>query len=63
MVPPRNSEYRAKTYPETAYPAVISRTDGIRAAAGRAAYREEFERNHGPDLDESRDGTESGPAF
>jgi hypothetical protein len=28
--------------------------------AGRAAYREEYLRDHGPDLDEWLDGTESG---
>jgi len=30
------------------------------AVAGRAAYREEYIRDHGPDLDEWLDGTESG---
>ena len=29
-------------------------------AAGRPAYREEYMRDHGPDLDEWLDGTESG---
>jgi hypothetical protein len=30
------------------------------AVAGRAAYRDEYMRDHGPDLDEWLDGTESG---
>jgi hypothetical protein len=30
------------------------------AVAGRAAYRDEYLRDHGPDLDEWLDGTESG---
>ena len=30
------------------------------ALAGRAAYRDEYMRDHGPDLDEWLDGTESG---
>jgi hypothetical protein len=29
------------------------------AVAGRAAYRDEYMRDHGPDLDEWLDGTES----
>jgi hypothetical protein len=33
---------------------------GDAAVAGRAAYREEYLRDHGPDLDEWLDGTESG---
>jgi hypothetical protein len=33
---------------------------GAAAVAGRAAYREEYMRDHGPDLDEWLDGTESG---
>jgi hypothetical protein len=32
-------------------------------AAGRTVYREEFERDFGPDLDEPVDGTESGHEF
>ena len=30
------------------------------AVAGRAGYRDEYMRDHGPDLDEWLDGTESG---
>jgi hypothetical protein len=33
---------------------------GTVAVAGRAAYRDEYMRDHGPDLDEWLDGTESG---
>jgi hypothetical protein len=33
---------------------------GVAAVAGRGAYREEYLRDHGPDLDERLDGTESG---
>ena len=33
---------------------------GAAAVAGRAAYREEYLRDHGPDSDEWLDGTESG---
>jgi len=36
---------------------------GALAVAGRAAYREEYMRDHGPDLDEWLDGTESGREF
>jgi hypothetical protein len=33
---------------------------GAVAVVGRAAYRDEYMRDHGPDLDEWLDGTESG---
>jgi hypothetical protein len=33
------------------------------AVAGRTAYREEYQRDYGPDLDESLDGIESGHEF
>jgi hypothetical protein len=33
---------------------------GAVAVAGRAAYRDEYMRDHGPDLDEWLDGIESG---
>ena len=36
------------------------KTSGGPAAAGKPAYPEEYMRDHGPDLDESLDGTESG---
>ena len=36
------------------------KTSGGPAAAGTPAYPEEYMRDHGPDLDESLDGTESG---
>ena len=58
MTEPRSSELRTKAHQE-------DRNDGVahRAAAGRTAYREEFQRDYGPDLDESLDGTESGREF
>jgi hypothetical protein len=37
-----------------------SKGTGGPIAAGRPAYREEYMRDHGPDLDERLDGTESG---
>ena len=36
------------------------KTSGGPPAAGKPAYPEEYMRDHGPDLDESLDGTESG---
>jgi hypothetical protein len=36
------------------------KTSGGPAAAGTPAYPEQYMRDHGPDLDESLDGTESG---
>ena len=48
-VPLQKRDYRA------------SRTKGDAGAiAGRSAYRQDYERNYGPDLDEWLDATESG---
>jgi hypothetical protein len=64
MTEPRNSEHHAKVHHEKTYHGVASLKDGAGAvAAGRTAYREEFQRDYGPDLDESLDVTESGREF
>ena len=64
MTEPRNSEHHRKVHQEKAYYGVASTKGGAAAAvAGRTAYRQEFQRNYGPDLDESLDGTESGHEF
>jgi hypothetical protein len=42
---------------------LISATGGVWAVAGRTTYREEFERDYGPDPDEQVDRTESGREF
>jgi hypothetical protein len=64
MNEPRNSEHHTKAHQEKTYHDVASAKGGAAAAvAGRAAYREEFGHNYGPDLDESLDGTESGHEF
>jgi hypothetical protein len=59
MTEPRNSEHHTRVHQENSYPGVV----GARAAAGRTAYREEFQRDYGPDLDEPLDGSESGHEF
>jgi hypothetical protein len=64
MMEPRNSEHHAKIHHEKTYHGVASPKGGAAiVAAGRSAYREEFQRDYGPDLDESLDVTESGHAF
>jgi hypothetical protein len=65
MTEPRKSEHHAKVRKKNADhgAAHTKHGAGIATAAGRTAYREEFERNCGPDLDESLDGTESGQEF
>lgn len=60
MTEPRNSGHHTKVHQETTYQGVASPKGGARAAAGRTAYRQEFQRDYGPDLDEPLDGTESG---
>jgi hypothetical protein len=64
MTEPRNSEHHTKVYQEETHHGVASPKDGAGiVAAGRSAYREEFQRDYGPDLDESLDVTESGHEF
>jgi hypothetical protein len=63
MTESRYSEHRAKAHQEKAYYGVASTKGGAWAAAGRTAYREEYERDCGPDRDEPLDRTESGQEF
>lgn len=46
-----------------AHHVVISPNVSGGAPAGRTAYREEYQCDHGPDLDEPLDQTESGHEF
>ena len=63
MTDPRKSERHTKVQQQKKYYGVASMKGGARAAAGRTAYREEYQRDYGPDLDESLDVTESGHEF
>jgi hypothetical protein len=61
MTESRNSEHHTKMHQEKTYHGVASTKGGAGAvAAGRTAYREEYQRDYGPDLDEPLDRTESG---
>ena len=61
MTEPRNSEFYTKVYQKLTYHRIASTKGGGGAvAAGRSAYREEYQRDYGPDLDEPLDRTESG---
>ena len=60
MTESRNSEHHTKVRQQKHYYGVASTKGGaVAAVAGRRTYREEFQRDYGPDLDESLDGTES----
>ena len=61
MTKPRNSELQTKVRQQHKYYGVAS-TKRVAAAAmaGRMSYREEFQHDYGPDLDESLDGAEAG---
>ena len=64
MTEPRNSEHHTKAYRQKKYYAADSTKGGAAVAvAGRTAYREDYQHDHGPDLDESSDGIESGREF
>ena len=64
MTEPRNSEHRTKIQQQDrSYGVAIANGGAAVALAGRTAYREEFQRDHGPDLDESVDGIESARGF
>jgi hypothetical protein len=59
MTDPRSDERHTKVRREKKYYGVASTKGGAAAVAGRTAYREEYQRDYGPDLDEPLDGTES----
>ncbi len=64
MTEPRNNEHHTKVHQEKTYYRVARAKGGAGVvAAGRTAYREEYQRDFGPDLDEPLDGTESGHEF
>jgi hypothetical protein len=64
MTEPRNNRQHTKVHQEKKYHRVASRKGGAEAVtAGRTAYREEYQRDYGPDLDEPLDGTESRHEF
>jgi hypothetical protein len=58
MTEPRRSQLRPKAHRENAY-RVAERARLGAEGAGRTKYRDEFEPDHGPDLDEPWDGTET----
>jgi hypothetical protein len=59
----KNTDHHKNLYHEKTYHGVASTKGGARLAAGRTAYREEYQRDYGPDLDEPLDVTESGQEF
>jgi hypothetical protein len=63
MTEPRNSERHTKVQKQKKYYGVASTKGGAAAVAGRTAYREEYQRDYGPDLDEPSDGPESAHEF
>jgi hypothetical protein len=64
MTKPKNSEDHTKARQEATYHSEASTKGGGGAVVtGRTAYRQEFERDYGPDLDEPLDGIESGHEF
>lgn len=64
MTQPRNSDHRTKIHPQDrSYGVASANVSAAVALTGRAAYREEYQPDRGPDLDESLDGIESGHEF
>jgi hypothetical protein len=61
MTEPRNSEFYTKVHQKLTYHRIAStKGGGVAVAAGRSAYREDYQHDYGPDLDEPLDRTESG---
>ena len=61
MTEPREIPHHPKVHQGKKYHGVASTKGGATASvAGRTAYRDEYQRDYGPDPDESIDGTESG---
>jgi hypothetical protein len=64
MTEPSDSERHTKIHQEKTYHDIaITKDSAGPMAAGRTTYREEYQCNYGPDLDEPVDGTESGHEF
>jgi hypothetical protein len=64
MTQQRNSEHRTKIHQQDrSYGVASANGSAAVALAGRTAYREEYQRDRGPDLDESLDGIESAHEF
>ena len=65
MTEPRKSQHHQKARQRTGFGgrAGSERGAGAGVPAGRTPYRDEFELDHGPDLDEALDETESGHEF
>jgi len=64
MMEPRNSKHQAGSQQEKQFRGAGSgKAVAGAVAAGRSAYRDEYECDHGPDLDEPLDGNESGIEF
>jgi hypothetical protein len=63
MTEPRNGAHHTKVHQEETYHGLARAKGGAESPAGRTAYREEYQRDYGPDLDEPLDGIESGHEF
>jgi hypothetical protein len=67
MTESRSSEHHAKAVSGNMYRGSASpnggANGGVWAVAGRTAYRDEFQRDYGPDPDERLDSNESGREF
>ena len=60
MTQPRNSEHHTKVHQQKKDYGVSGTKGGAAAVAGRSAYRQDYQRDYGPDLDEWLNATESG---
>jgi hypothetical protein len=63
MTEPKSSELYTGEHKQNTYPSLARANGGAWVVPGRAAYREEFQRDYGPDPDERLDRTESGREF
>ena len=63
MIKPKITERRVKARWEEPIRGISGATDGVRVPRDGTAYREEYQPDHGPDLDEPLDEAESGHEF
>jgi hypothetical protein len=63
MTEPRNGEPHVEAHQRTYYGVTSAKGGTGPLPAGRTAYREEYQRDYGPDLDEPPDRAESGHEF
>jgi hypothetical protein len=63
MIKSSSNEHPTNRFPAGTRHGIAASQSDVESIAGRSAYREDYECDHGPDPDESLDAMESGREF